>query len=335
MLQPDDACHIRFQNGGMTPIEMSSVDGVHLEATVHQSAGQRPWGTVILAHGITVDMDEGGMFVRLAERLVDVGLTTFRFSYRGHGRSGGTQRGVTIAGELLDVQAVVDHAAHAFSEPLAIVAASFGAVSTTLSLPYLPQVSEIVLWNPVLDLDRTFITPELPWGLANFGQNQQRLLRTQGFLLVDGEFELGRVMFESFGGTDRMMRSFPMRDPPWSSTGLATPTSRSTSHRMPPGSGAAGSTLSATRTTDSTRQSVSTKRSRPRSIGSSASMGADAAWNSAPSTALSHRSVVLYEGVRAARPGCPRRMMAQADSAGPIPGRIRRQSRSRCAPGRS
>jgi pimeloyl-ACP methyl ester carboxylesterase len=51
---------------------------------------------------------------------------------------------------------------------------------------------------PVLDLRRTFTDPELPWGLANFGPTQQRLLGEQGYLVVDGEFALGRVLFEEF-----------------------------------------------------------------------------------------------------------------------------------------
>jgi pimeloyl-ACP methyl ester carboxylesterase len=55
-----------------------------------------------------------------------------------------------------------------------------------------------VLWNPVLDLRRTFVEPELPWGRENFGVEQQELLRRQGFLRVDGQFQLGRVLFEEF-----------------------------------------------------------------------------------------------------------------------------------------
>jgi alpha-beta hydrolase superfamily lysophospholipase len=154
---------------------------------------------VVQAHGIATDLDEGGMFARLAERLAHGGWTVLRFSFRGHGRSDGTQRGVTIAGEMLDLQAAVEHVAARYAGPLAVVASSLGAVSTTLSLPALgDQVERLVLWNPVLDLRRTFLEPELPWGKENFGPAQQRLLRSQGFLVVDGEFELGRVLFEEF-----------------------------------------------------------------------------------------------------------------------------------------
>ena len=93
------------------------------------------------------------MFVRLADRLASEGFAVLRFSFRGHGHSGGTQRGVTIAGEMLDLQAATELALRGYGPPLRIVAASFGAVSTLLSLPYLRErLAALVLWNPVLDL---------------------------------------------------------------------------------------------------------------------------------------------------------------------------------------
>ena len=105
------------------------------------------------------------MFVRLAERLAAAGFDVVRFSFRGHGGSAGTQRGVTIAGECLDLQAVIEWVRGRFAGPILIVAASFGAVSTLLSLPWLTEgVHRLVLWNPVLDLRHTFLEPELAWG---------------------------------------------------------------------------------------------------------------------------------------------------------------------------
>ncbi|MGH3824287.1 MAG: alpha/beta hydrolase family protein [Pseudonocardiaceae bacterium] len=194
----------------MQQLELVSIDGIRLDAAVHPPAGKRTGGTAIQAHGITTDMDEGGMFVRLAERLSDAGFTVLRFSFRGHGRSGSTQRGMTIAGEMLDLQAVFDHAAQHHPGPVSIVAASFAAVPTSLSLPYLNgELSCLVLWNPVLDLQRTFVEPELPWGTDNYSPAQQALLRSQGFILIDGEFELGRVIFEEFRHYgDRPWKSF-------------------------------------------------------------------------------------------------------------------------------
>ena len=140
------------------------------------------------------------MFVRLAEQLAAAGFDVVRFSFRGHGGSGGTQRGMTIAGECLDLQAVIEWVRPRFAGLVSIVAASFGAVSTLLSLPWLGErLHRLVLWNPVLDLRHTFLEPELVWGLENFGPVQQKGLQDKSFLVVDGEFELGRVLFGEFG----------------------------------------------------------------------------------------------------------------------------------------
>lgn len=177
---------------------LRSADGVVLDAAVHPA--QRSVGSVLLVHGITVDKDEGGgMFVRLADQLVVAGFDVVRFSFRGHGSSGGSSVGVTVAGECLDLQAAVEFTRHRFGGRLSVVAASFGAVATALSLPWLVAgVHRLVFWNPVLDLRRTFLEPELPWGRQNFGASQQRRLADTGVLAVDGGFELGRVLFAEF-----------------------------------------------------------------------------------------------------------------------------------------
>lgn len=151
----------------------------------------------MLAHGIGADLDEGGMYGRLADQLAALGLGVVRFSFRGHGASAGTQRGVTIAGELLDVEAAIARARAEFSGPLTVLGSSFGAVAVLESASYLGP-DRLVLWNPILDLRRTFIEPELPWGLANFGPDAWRRGMADGALLLDGTFEVGRALLTEF-----------------------------------------------------------------------------------------------------------------------------------------
>ncbi|WP_335972816.1 MULTISPECIES: alpha/beta hydrolase [Streptomycetaceae] len=190
-------------------VRVAAPDGIELDTAVHRPApggGGRPQGTVVLAHGIGADLDEGGGFTRLAARLAAAGLTAVRFSFRGHGASGGTPQGVTIAGEMLDLEAVTAYAEREFPGPSAVVAASFGAVATGLSMPWLgPRLARLVLWNPVLDLRRTFLAPELPWGLANFGPQRFEELAATGELALGGRFPLGRVLFAE------MARSHPLQ----------------------------------------------------------------------------------------------------------------------------
>ena len=78
-------------------VGLASLGGVRLDALHRAPDDSR--GTVVLAHGITVDLNEGGMFVRLAEELAATGFDALRFSHRGHGESDGTQADATIAGE--------------------------------------------------------------------------------------------------------------------------------------------------------------------------------------------------------------------------------------------
>lgn len=178
------------------PMTLTAADSVRLDAVLHTVASGSDRGTIIQVHGIAADMDEGGMYARLAGRLAGEGFTVLRFSFRGHGSSGGSQRGATIAGELLDLQAAVDIVRRGCRPPLAIIAASFGAVPVALSLSHLNDLASLVLWNPVLDLRRTFVEPDLPWGIANFGPRQQEDLLRTGSLSIDGAFELGCILFE-------------------------------------------------------------------------------------------------------------------------------------------
>lgn len=183
----------------METVTLTSADGVPLDAAVHASSVACDRGAVLLVHGITVDKDEGGgMFVRLADRLAAAGFNVLRFSFRGHGASGGSSRGMTVAGECLDLQAAEYYVSARFPGQFSVVAASFGAVPTMLCLPRLADIGRLVLWNPVLDLRHTFVEPTLSWGIQNFGPPQQRRLADTGILTVDGEFTLGRELFCEF-----------------------------------------------------------------------------------------------------------------------------------------
>jgi pimeloyl-ACP methyl ester carboxylesterase len=182
--------------GSGESVRLVSIDGLALDARVHRPPS-RPaggeLGSVVLAHGIDTDMDEGGMYRRLATRLTQAGFGVLRFSFRGHGVSAGTQRGVTIAGELLDLDAAVCRARVEFGDDCTIVASSFGAVSALESLRYL-RPDRLVLWNPILDMRQTFIEPELPWGQENFGAERWEAAMRDGTLMVDDSFEIGRTM---------------------------------------------------------------------------------------------------------------------------------------------
>ena len=175
---------------------IESLDGVSLDATRTTPEGP-PRARVLLLHGITSEKGEEGKYERLAERLAGDGFESLRFSFRGHGASDGKQEAVTIAGELTDLFSVLRHL-NALDTPLAaVVASSFGAVSLLSLLAKLPPFCRrLVLWNPVLDLDDTFLHPSPPWGRRNFGWDRVwEAMRRDGVVKVDGAFRLPAVLF--------------------------------------------------------------------------------------------------------------------------------------------
>lgn len=176
--------------------QIESADGISLE-TAHHFSNESEYGTVLLAHGLTQDMDEGGMYVRLTDNLTEAGFDVVRFSYRGHGASEGDPEGVTIAGECLDFERAFEHTREQFEGPFFVVAKSFGAVSACLSLDrFESALRGLVLWNPVLDIEGTFLNPSVPWGIKNFTGDQLTALQEQGHLSIGNQFKMGRVLYQ-------------------------------------------------------------------------------------------------------------------------------------------
>lgn len=189
---------------------LQTPDGLSLRVATHRTTATAS-GTVLLVHGITQDMDEGGMFVRLADCLTAAGFDVVRFTFRGHGDSDGRSTGVTVGGELLDFETAFEHTRTEFDGPYFVVAKSFGAVSACISLGrYEDDIDGLVLWNPVLDIAGTFLDPSVPWGQRHFtGERLARLYET-GELRIREGFRIGRVFYEElrrYAPGDRFVES--------------------------------------------------------------------------------------------------------------------------------
>ena len=142
---------------------------------VQFAIGNRASGVAVLSHGITVDRHEEVMFDRLSDDLYANAMTTLSFDFRGHGESQvpAAERGMTLTGQLLDLQAVIEYARSELGGPLHLLGSSFGAASTCLLLDIFGDiVSTVSLWNPVLDLTRTFLEPETIWSRENFSSEK-------------------------------------------------------------------------------------------------------------------------------------------------------------------
>lgn len=180
----------------MQRIELRSADGVLIPAALHD-AGPAAKASVILCHGITVDMDEEGMFVELASVLKEANYSVLRFDFRGHGASTLKSSAFTITGAMHDLWAALVYQRSMSARRIAIVASSFGAVPVCTLLPYFEHdLKCLVLWNPVLDIRATFVNPQTKWGKLNFGPDAYIRARSNGESLIDGKFAMSPVLLE-------------------------------------------------------------------------------------------------------------------------------------------
>ncbi|OGK34230.1 hypothetical protein A3F57_06325 [Candidatus Roizmanbacteria bacterium RIFCSPHIGHO2_12_FULL_36_11] len=152
---------------------------------------------VVLAHGMTVDKDEEGIFIELAELLKKNGYAVFRFDFRGHGESEGKSIDTTITGEMADVEAAVKEVKlHEYKE-IGLLGASVGGGTATLyAEKNQRRLRCFCLWNPALNFDHTFLDPITSW-LKNRHKEMMNDLKTKGWTMVGSSKKVyGRKMFE-------------------------------------------------------------------------------------------------------------------------------------------
>ncbi len=154
---------------------------------------------IVLAHGFSVDKEEGGIFTKLAKELTEDGFATFRFDFRYHGESGGSWKDFTVSGEVEDLSEVVDFLRFKKFKKIGIVAASFGgSIGVLYSAKKNPQA--LCLWNPILDYKNVFLEPKTKWGKRKFG-GKWKEIEEKGFLEVNKK-KMGKEMYRELKSTN-------------------------------------------------------------------------------------------------------------------------------------
>lgn len=177
-------------------IQFQSADGIELRGvwTVPPKPTER---AIILAHGITVEKNEDGIFTNLANYLAEHRFAVFRFDFRGHGESGGKSVNVTLTGEQQDLDAAVTLVRAKGYTTLGLVGASFGGgVSVLYTARHKNTFTKLCLWNPVLNYDHCFLNPTLPWLVERKG-HMKTDIREKGWTTLGSHgFIVGKALFE-------------------------------------------------------------------------------------------------------------------------------------------
>lgn len=187
-------------------MKIKTKDGFILDTVFKPVRGSKK--AVILAHGITVDKDEGGIFIKIEKKLNDLGFTTLRFDFRGHGKSSGNSaKDLTISGELTDLETIVDFLERQGIKELGLIGASFGGGISALFTGKNPnRIKALFLINPCLDYEKCFLKPTTPWAKEYF-QKALEKLKTESFAEIGSrKFPIGRKLF------DEMKHYFPYKE---------------------------------------------------------------------------------------------------------------------------
>jgi|SRR5208337_1434135 len=178
-------------------------DGLQLCGIFDRYQGENIKGNILLVHGIINDKDEDGNFTKLAKKFSNLGYYVFRFDFRAHGDSEGNSEDVTIEGELKDLKNSIKKYNQFLDNQgkYIIIASSFGAVSSILyTSNHEDKIEKLILWNPVLDFEKTFLKAETPWGKSFFNEKGYAELKKKGYITVPKtHFRFGKKLIKEFG----------------------------------------------------------------------------------------------------------------------------------------
>lgn len=189
----------------MKKITFKSIDGTKLVGIWHLPKSKTN-KVIVLAHGITVDKDENGAFIQLADQLTENGFAVFRFDFRGHGESEIKSVDMTISGEISDLAAAIDLVKQQYDQ-IGLLGASFGGgISALYTVRHQNELQALCLWNPVLNYDHCFLNPTLPW-IAARKAHMKKDIQTQGWTTLGSRnFILGKSLF------DEMRNHYPFKE---------------------------------------------------------------------------------------------------------------------------
>lgn len=189
----------------MEKITYKSTDGTRLVGIWHVPK-EKTNKAIVLAHGITVDKDENGAFIQLADQLTNSGFAIFRFDFRGHGESGGKSVDMTLTGEMFDLSTAINLVKQQYRQ-IGLLGASFGGgISVLYCEEHQSELQALCLWNPVLNYDHCFLNPTLPWLVARKGHIKNDI-KTKGWTTVGSRnFILGKPLF------DEMRNYYPYKE---------------------------------------------------------------------------------------------------------------------------
>lgn len=180
----------------MTSMTLKTKDGFELSVEYEKVDDTNK--IVVFAHGMTVDKDDEGIFVKAARRLNELGISTIRFDFRAHGKSTGqSANDFTISGELNDLGTIMEFVKKEEYEKVGLAGASFGGgISALYTGDHTDEIDALALANPALDYEKCFLNPTTPWAKEHFSHLKDRLDKDGMIRIGSRQFAAGPQIFK-------------------------------------------------------------------------------------------------------------------------------------------
>lgn len=153
---------------------------------------------VVIAHGMTSNMEAEVISNETETRLNNAGITTLRFDFRAHGKSAGDPvNDFTVSGELKDLETAVNFIKEKNITWVGLMGCSFGGgIASLYAGAHADMVQALCLVNPVLDFEETFLNPTTEWTREFFTDAEDRI-RKDGFIEVgSARYRIGPSLIE-------------------------------------------------------------------------------------------------------------------------------------------
>lgn len=124
-------------------LQIKSERGINLSSVFYKNQTDK---AIILCHGFTSNKDRE-RHIKVSEELYQKGYSVIRFDFGGCGES--EDASITIAGQVTDLQSVINFLKDQGVSKFSFLAESFGALVALKS--ELKNLSTMVLWAPVTD----------------------------------------------------------------------------------------------------------------------------------------------------------------------------------------
>jgi alpha-beta hydrolase superfamily lysophospholipase len=175
--------------------QFHSFDGLLLEGTL-LSNDSSPKELAVLVHGGGVDRNECGIYTRLAEKLINKRMSSFRFDYRAHGRSEGKLEEMTLLGIVNDIHSAVTFITKLTDlKKVHLVGSSLGGGLSAFYTARNPdQVKSLVLMNPLLNYKSRLLDEKPFWFNNQLTEEGRKTLNADGWLRHYDVLRLGRPL---------------------------------------------------------------------------------------------------------------------------------------------